>query len=236
MSSTLRYRAILFDLDGTLAETAPEIADALNDTLLALGHAAVDSGLAARWIGHGTRELLIQGLAHARGMDLHAVRDDPRLPEVFATFDGHYERRTGTRSHLYPGVREALETLRAHHCRLAVVTNKEGRHTDTVLRAHGLSSAFDMVISGDTLPTKKPNPSGVLHCLQRWGVAPQDALFVGDSSIDAQTARQAGVSIFLMSYGYNMGADVRESRPDRVLDHFSQVMRAVLKPGQSASP
>jgi phosphoglycolate phosphatase len=129
---------------------------------------------------------------------------------------------------LYPGVLETLGALRAQRCHLAVVTNKEGRHTDTVLRALGLSSAFDMVISGDTLPTKKPNPSGVQHCLQRWGVAPEQALFVGDSSIDAQTARNAGVAVFLMTYGYNMGADVRDSQPDRVLDHFGQVLRAVM--------
>jgi phosphoglycolate phosphatase len=225
-----RYQAILFDLDGTLAETAPEIADALNDTLGALGLPTVAPDLAARWIGHGTRELLVQGLAHARHTSLDAVRADPALPEVFAVFDGHYERRTGTRSHLYPGVLETLGALRAQRCHLAVVTNKEGRHTDTVLRALGLSSAFDMVISGDTLPTKKPNPSGVQHCLQRWGIAPEQALFVGDSSIDAQTARNAGVAVFLMTYGYNMGADVRDSQPDRVLDHFGQVLRAVVDP------
>jgi len=225
-----RYQAILFDLDGTLAETAPEIADALNDTLSALGLPSVAPDLAARWIGHGTRELLVQGLAHARHTSLDAVRADPTLPEVFAVFDGHYERRTGTRSHLYPGVLETLGALRAQRCHLAVVTNKEGRHTDTVLRALGLSNAFDMVISGDTLPTKKPNPSGVQHCLQRWGFAPDQALFVGDSSIDAQTARNAGVAVFLMTYGYNMGADVRDSQPDRVLDHFGQVLRAVVDP------
>ncbi len=225
-----RYQAILFDLDGTLAETAPEIADALNDTLGALGLPTVAPDLAARWIGHGTRELLVQGLAHARHTSLDAVRADPALPEVFAVFDGHYERRTGTRSHLYPGVLETLGALRAQRCHLAVVTNKEGRHTDTVLRALGLSSAFDMVISGDTLPTKKPNPSGVQHCLQRWGIAPEQALFVGDSSIDAQTARNAGVAVSLMTYGYNMGADVRDSHPDRVLDHFGQVLRAVVDP------
>ncbi len=225
-----RYQAILFDLDGTLAETAPEIADALNDTLGALGLPTVAPDLAARWIGHGTRELLVQGLAHARHTSLDAVRADPALPEVFAVFDGHYERRTGTRSHLYPGVLETLGALRAQRCHLAVVTNKEGRHTDTVLRALGLSSAFDMVISGDTLPTKKPNPSGVQHCLQRWGIAPEQALFVGDSSIDAQTARNAGVAVCLMTYGYNMGADVRDSHPDRVLDHFGQVLRAVVDP------
>lgn len=224
-----RFKAILFDLDGTLVETAPEIADAVNDTLLALGHAPVPQSLAALWIGHGTRELLIQALAHARGVPQQDVRDGQDLTEVFRQFDRHYEGRTGTRSRLYPGVLDTLNALRAQGCRLAIVTNKEGRHTDTVLRVHALSHAFDLVISGDTLPTKKPEPDGVLHCLARWGIKPADALFVGDSSIDAQTAQRAGISVFLMTHGYNMGADVRDSHPDRVLDHFSEVRRAVLE-------
>jgi len=187
--------------------------------------------LAARWIGHGTRELLIQALAHVRNKSLDAIRQSADLPQVFAQFDRHYEQRTGTRSRPYPGALEALSALKSQSCRLAVVTNKEGRHTDTVLRVHDLTHWFDVVISGDTLPTKKPDPAGVLHCLTQWGLSPSEALFVGDSSIDAQTARRAGVAVHLFTHGYNMGQDVRDSQPDRVLDHFSQLLRAVKVAG-----
>jgi phosphoglycolate phosphatase len=88
-----------------------------------------------------------------------ALRQDPRFDQAEAVFIGHYQARCGTRSHLYPQVREVLAALRARGCKLAVVTNKEGRYTDTVLRVHDLHAAFDVVISGDTFPVKKPDPT-----------------------------------------------------------------------------
>lgn len=224
--SSLRCKALLFDLDGTLAHTAPELSQALNQTLTEIGHAAVDEALATRWIGHGTRELVAQALAHATGADLASARLEARLPQALARFDHHYQGCVGTRCLLYPQVRETLTALGERGCRLAVVTNKEGRHTERVLRALQLQQAFDCVISGDTLPTRKPDPAGVRFCLERWRIRPTQALFVGDSAIDAQTARRAGVPVYLMRYGYNGGLDVRASRPDRVLDHFSELLQA----------
>jgi len=221
------WKAVLFDLDGTLIETAPEIADAVNDTLQHLGHDPVEQTRVDAWIGHGTRELLISALANSRSCAVQDVRRNPDLPDISAVFTRHYERRCGTRSRLYPGVRETLITLRAHGCRLAVVTNKEGRYTDVVLRAHALEGLFDLVISGDTLPTKKPDPQGVLHCLQRFSVHPEDALFVGDSSIDAATARRAGLKVWLLPYGYNMGQSVHACGPDRVIETVQEVLEPV---------
>jgi len=174
-----------------------------------------------RWIGHGTRELLIQALARISDQSVAEVRQSALLQEAVPIFDRHYQQRCGTRSTLYPHVRETLSALRASGCRIAVVTNKEGRYTDTVLRAHALSDAFDLVVSGDTFPRKKPDPVGVLHGLQQWRVDKADALFVGDSSIDAATARNAGVTVWLLPYGYNMGEPVTACRPDRVIADFS---------------
>jgi phosphoglycolate phosphatase len=220
------WKAVLFDLDGTLIETAPEIADAVNDTLAHLGHAGVEQTRVDGWIGHGTRELLISALAHARGCAVADVRASADLADILAVFAEHYERRCGTRSRLYPGVRETLERLRAQGCRLAVVTNKEGRYTKVVLRAHGLEEMFDLVICGDTLPAKKPNPQGVLHCLQRFSVFPEHALFVGDSSIDADTARRAGLKVWLLPYGYNMGQPVHDCEPDRVIASVRELLES----------
>ena len=101
--------------------------------------------------------------------------------------------------------------------KLAVVTNKEGRYTDTVLDVHQLTALFDKVISGDTLPTKKPDPAGIQHCLTEFGVSPDRALFVGDSSIDVATARNAGVAVWVLPYGYNMGHAIEACEPDRVI-------------------
>lgn len=220
------FDLILFDLDGTLIETAPEICDAVNDTLrhLRLPEAAQDH--VDRWIGHGTHELLLQAVAHARGQPLEAIRSDPGLPDIAAVFMRHYEQRCGTRSRLYPHVLPVLRSLRADGVRLAVVTNKETRYTERVLAAHFPQSLFDRVVCGDTLPRKKPDPAGIQSCLQHFGVARERALFVGDSSIDVATARNAGVAVWALPYGYNMGQAIEASAPDRVITDFRALTQA----------
>lgn len=223
-SQALPFDLVLFDLDGTLIETAPEICDAVNDTLAQFGLPPVAQAQVDRWIGHGTRELLVQTLAHARGTSVDAVRAAADLPAIAQAFDGHYQRRCGTRSQPYPHVPEVLQALRGHGVRLAVVTNKEGRYTRTVLQAHGLQPLFDRVVSGDTLPTKKPDPAGVLSCLAEFAVPPARALFVGDSSIDVATARNAGVPVWALPYGYNMGQPIEACGADRVIADFRQLL------------
>jgi phosphoglycolate phosphatase len=215
------YDLILFDLDGTLIETAPEIADAVNDTLTGLGLPTVSQQQVNDWIGHGTRELLIQALAQVRGITAQQVREAEAFPAIEAEFGQHYQRRCGTRSRLYPQVRETLLALRTAGVKLVVMTNKEGRYTQTVLDAHQLVPLFDHVISGDTLPVKKPNPAGIADCLQRFGVARERALFVGDSSIDVATARNGGIAVWALPYGYNMGEPIESCHPDRVIPELS---------------
>ena len=223
-----RFDLICFDLDGTLVETAPEILDAVNDTLAALHLPAVTQAQVERWIGHGTRELLLHALADACGCSAAEVRARSDLADIAHRFDGHYARRCGTRSRLYPGAREALDRLRDHGVRLALVTNKEWRHAQGLLHAHQLETRFDCVIGGDTLPSKKPDPAGVARCMRTCSVAPRRTLFVGDSSIDAATARNAGVSVWLLSHGYNMGRPLAECAPDRIIDNFAALTESLL--------
>lgn len=220
------FDLILFDLDGTLIETAPEIADAVNDTLRRFDLSEVTQQQVNDWIGHGTRELLIQALAWAGGVSAETVRHSESFQRIEIEFGRFYQARCGTRSHLYPRVREVLAALRTEGVKLAVVTNKEGRYTETVLAAHQLGPLFDRVISGDTLPVKKPDPAGVLACLEQFQVPAGRALFVGDSSIDAATARNAGVPVWLLPYGYNMGQPVEACAPDRVIADFSALLAA----------
>lgn len=218
------FEAYFFDLDGTLVETAPEIADAVNDTLRYFDWPVVTQQQVNDWIGHGTKELLIMALASVTKSSVEAVRVSNDLKQALPIFDRYYQERCGTRSHLYPHVKEVLTRLRQQGSKLAVVTNKEGRYTDIVLRVHGLTDLFDIVISGDSFPVKKPNPTSVQNCLARWNVLPQQALFVGDSSIDAQTARNANVPVWLLPYGYNMGQTVQSCQPDRVIANFSELL------------
>lgn len=218
-----RYDLILFDLDGTLVETAPEICDAVNDTLQHFGFASVSQSQVNDWIGHGTLELLIQALAFVQGQNVMVIRQSDRLPTIAAMFKTHYRARCGTRSYCYPHVMETLRRLKAQGVRLGVVTNKEGAYTQTVLDAHGLTGLFDCIISGDTFPTKKPQPAGVLSCLERFQVGKDRTLFVGDSSIDVATARNAGVAVWVVPYGYNMGHAIADSQPDRMIASFAEL-------------
>jgi len=218
------FDLIMFDLDGTLIETAPEICDAVNDTLRRFDLPDVSQQQVNDWIGHGTRELLIQALAFSSMTRVEVVRASETFPLIAAEFDIHYQARCGTRSHLYPQVRETLTALRAQGVKLAVVTNKEGRFTQTVLNVHTLSPLLDSVVSGDTLPTKKPDPAGIAHCLAQFGVPAHRALFVGDSSIDVATARNAGVAVWALPYGYNMGQPIESCAPDRVIADCSMLL------------
>lgn len=215
------FDLVMFDLDGTLIETAPEIADATNDTLTQFSLAPVTQQQVNDWIGHGTQTLLVQALAASRQTSRAAVRQAEDFAAISAAFVVHYGQRCGSRSHLYPQVREVLHTLKAQGVKLAVVTNKEDRYTQVVLDAHRLTPLFDRVISGDTLPTKKPDPAGIAACLTQFGVDRVRALFVGDSSIDVATARNAGVAVWALPYGYNMGQPIEAYQPDRVIADFS---------------
>lgn len=218
------FDLMLFDLDGTLVETAPEIMDAVNDTLSRFALPLVTQTQVNDWIGHGTRELMVKALVQVTGSTPEQVRTSKLLGKIMPVYDGFYARRCGTRSQPYPHVRETLQALRAKGVKLAVVTNKEGHYTQVVLAVHQLQGLFDAVVSGDTLPTKKPNPAGVQQCLSQFGVPPARALFVGDSSIDAATARAAGVPVWLLPYGYNMGQSVQACGPDRVIKDFSELL------------
>ena len=211
------FGVIFFDLDGTLIETAPEIADAVNDTLKAFGRPGVSQQQVNDWIGHGTRELLVQALAFTDRCSTAAVRTDAMFGPIEQAFAAHYRQRCGTRSRLYPRVRETLQTLHRCGLRLVVLTNKESRYTEAVLDAHALTPLFHRVISGDTLPAKKPDPLGIADTLHRFDLPASAALMVGDSSIDVETARRAGVAVWAVPYGYNMGQPIAAANPDRVI-------------------
>lgn len=218
------FDLVMFDLDGTLVETAPEIMDAVNDTLRHFSMTGVTQQQVSDWIGYGTRELLIQALADKSASRVDAVRTNEFLTKILPIYDNFYRQRCGTRSRLYPNVRDTLQILRTQGVKLAVVTNKESRYTQVVLDAHQLTPLFDAVVSGDSLATKKPDPAGVFQCLAQFGVPVSRALFVGDSSIDVATARSAGVTVWVLPYGYNMGQAIADSAPDRVIEDFSLLL------------
>jgi phosphoglycolate phosphatase len=207
---------VMFDLDGTLIDTAPEIADALNDTLARLGRPAASEEQVRGWIGLGAREMLARALA-ASGIGATAANAH------WQSFAADYLDRCGTNSQAYPGVVPMLERLRDAGMSLALLTNKESAFAHRVLVKHGLSGYFDAIVAGDTLPVKKPNPETIHHLLRSIGADPEDALLIGDSLIDLQTARAAGVDVWLVRHGYLGELLEGENAPDRWIDDFEQL-------------
>jgi len=127
------------------------------------------------------------------------------------------------RSGLYPGVREGLDYLLTNGYPLGCVTNKAAQFTLPLLRDLGVLDAFGLVVSGDTLPEKKPHPAPLLHAAAHFGVDPSDSLMIGDSVSDVKAARAAGFRIICMSYGYNHGQDIRLAEPDAVIDSMAEL-------------
>lgn len=218
------FDLVVFDLDGTLIETASEIFDAVNDTMHEHGLPRVREQQVRDWIGHGTHATLLKALAWAQSTTVDQLRDRADTALIVKRFDQHYLRRCGTRSRVYDHVESTLAAMRAKGTRLALVTNKESRYTERILMEHRLLLSFDRVICGDTVASKKPDPAGVLACMAEFNASPRRTLYVGDSAIDALTARRAGISVWLVPYGYNGGDPVADCQPDRVISDISEVI------------
>ena len=217
---------ICFDLDGTLVDTAAEIAEAANRALEAHGLARRPLAEIALLIGAGAHALLRQLLARCalERADAAALPADA----VLGTFESCYADIAGTQSAPYPGCVVALTRLRAAGVRLACVTNKELRHARTVLHKTGLEQFFDVVVGGDSFEHKKPHASVLRRVAADLGIALQRVAHVGDSAIDVAAARNAGVAAWAVAYGYNAGVPVAASNPDRMFDDLTQVADYLL--------
>ncbi|WP_085317460.1 HAD-IA family hydrolase [Derxia lacustris] len=220
-------KLVTFDLDGTLVQSAGEIAAACNLTLRELNLPQQPEALITAMIGHGTSELLLQLLAQARPwLGRSGIADWHR--HVLPLFQVNYRLTCGTSATLYPGALEALALLDAAGVKLALVTNKEERYARVLLRALALEGRFAIVIGGDSLPRRKPDALPIDYCLRQFGIAPKDAAHVGDSFIDVETARAAGVAAWVLPHGYNRGRDIAEAKPDRVFHNLLDIAHHVL--------
>lgn len=230
----MTWRLLSIDLDGTLVDTADEIAEAANRALQSHGIARRPSQEITLLIGNGTRELMLQLLARCVGEE-PALAERVQTEAVLASLDTHYAQTTGTTATPYPGCLDMLITLRAAGVRLACVTNKEMRHAERVLERTGLSGYFDLVVGGDTLPEKKPHASVLRHVAQRLAVPLERVAHLGDSATDVAAARNAGVAAWAVPYGYNAGRPIAEARPDRLFPTLADVTTHVLDTCRSAA-
>jgi len=210
---------VLIDLDGTLVDSVPDLAFCVDEMMQRLGRPAYGEAAVRNWVGNGVERLVRRALIGR----LDGEPDEADFERAYPSFLDLYARNTSKRSVLYPGVREGLDWLTAAGYPLGCVTNKAAQFTEPLLQDLGVYDRFDIVISGDTLPKKKPDPMPLLHAAEHFGVAPRDALMVGDSVSDVKAARAAGFPIVCMSYGYNHGEDIRLAEPDAVIDSMVEL-------------
>ena len=218
---------ISFDLDGTLIDTASEIAEAANRALESHGLDRRPEDRITAFIGHGGRAL-IQALRNEVIAQDPGVEHRMSFEQLFASFDAHYGETTGTSSQPYPGTHEALERLRSGGLRLVCVTNKDHRHAIHALEFHGLVAPFELVIGGDTLPEKKPHASVLQHVATTLGVPIERIAHVGDSATDVLAAKNSGVAAWAVPYGYNSGVPITAANPDRVFQSLPEMAEYVI--------
>lgn len=215
----------MIDLDGTLADTIPDLAEAANRMLRELGRTELEPALIRTFVGKGISRLVERALAG----DLDGRADGALLALALPLYERCYAEVNGRHSVVFPGVREGLQRLRAMRLPLACVTNKAERFTQALLEQLDLASSFDQVIAGDTLPQKKPDPQPLLHACRGFGIAPGDMLMIGDSANDVEAARAAGCPVFCVDYGYNEGRDVRELDVDAIVASLIDATRLIQK-------
>lgn len=217
-------KAVLLDLDGTLLDTAPDLAAAANAMLAEQGLPSLAAHTVRGFIGRGIPHLVQRCLEAAGAMPTRAPPES-----ALHSFAIHYARFNGQSSLVFPGVEEALRELRAASLRLACVTNKASAFTLPLLEKCGLARYFDAVVSSDQAGERKPHPGPFLHACHALAVTPANAAVIGDSANDALAARAAGCHVLLVSYGYSEGRDVRSLDSDGVVDSLCEAAARLLR-------
>jgi phosphoglycolate phosphatase len=212
-------KMILIDVDGTLVDSVPDLAYCVDEMMRQLGRPAHGEDKVRNWVGNGVERLVRRALVG----QLDGEPSDEDFAKAYPLFLELYAENTSKRSVLYPGVREGLDYMKSRGYRLGCVTNKAAQFTIPLLKDLGIHDEFGIVVCGDTLPVKKPDPKPLLHAAEHFGVDSGDSLMLGDSKSDVSAARAAGFQVVCMSYGYNHGEDIRNYSPDAVIDSMAEL-------------
>lgn len=218
----MRFKAVLLDLDGTLLDTIPDLAEATNAMRQDLGLAPLSLDTVTSYVGKGSENLVKRALTNT---STGAAPDAQKTARGLALFFDHYRVLNGKQTQLYPGVMDGLRAFRNAGLKMAVVTNKPEEFTHILLIKTGLAHFFDAVVCGDTCERKKPDPMPFVHACKMLDVQPGDALAIGDSVNDAQAARAAGITVLAVPYGYNEGHDVRTLDVDDIVSSIDDAAR-----------
>jgi phosphoglycolate phosphatase len=214
---------IVFDLDGTLIDTAPDLVATLNVVFAREGLPSVPYDAARTMIGGGARNMIVRGV-EAEGRALPPAK----LDALFADFIARYSEHIADRSQPFPGLIEALDALASRGHRFAVCTNKLERLSVSLLEALGLANRFATICGQDTFGIQKPDPEVLRRTIAAAGGTPQHAIMIGDSLTDIRVARGAGIPVIVVDFGYTE-QPVTELGPDRIISRFAQLPAAVAE-------
>lgn len=220
------FAAVLLDLDGTLLDTIPDLANAANAMRLEVGLAPLPQDTIASYVGKGTEHLVMLTLSNNPAGSVPSAHDVQQGLEIFGR---HYHAVNGDRATLYPGVIEGLNAFRDAGLKMAVVTNKPTEFTHPLLKSAGIIDFFEHIVCGDTCARKKPDPMPLLHACDLLQVAPENTLAIGDSVNDALAARAANITVLAVPYGYNEGMDVRALDVDDIAMSINDAAQWVLQ-------
>lgn len=218
---------LIFDFDGTLIDSVPDLADAANIMLTQLGKATYPVSTVAGWIGNGARALVERALSGSVVVDERLSKTEIAAAEqlFFAAYAEHDTSKTVS----YPDVDQGLRQLKEAGFTLALVTNKPIRFVPKILEGLGWTPLFTMVLGGDSLPVKKPDPTPLLHTCTTLKFEPAQAFMIGDSINDISAGKNAGIDTIGLSYGYNYGQDIRASKPNQAFDTFADLLSYLLE-------
>lgn len=202
-------KLIIFDLDGTLVDSAPDLALAINAMLEDLQLSHVSEDLVRLWVGNGSRKLVERTLDH--------YQSKAALDDAHGLFMTHYEANLNGASRLYDQCKVVLDGIKMLGVPMALVTNKPFEFVPPLLSALGIERYFEIMIGGDSLPEKKPSPMPLLHCAQQLNIEVKDCLMVGDSKADIESAQAANIQVVALLQGYNQGLDLSVFEPNALL-------------------
>ncbi|MFV5264047.1 phosphoglycolate phosphatase [Acinetobacter courvalinii] len=210
---------VLFDLDGTLVDSAADLYRAMNLSLTKLGLPLVTEAQVRVWVGKGAAKLCEAVLSHLFGQV-----DAQQQTQLLSTFMQVYAQELCVDTQVYDGVLPFLEYCQAHNIAMACVTNKPEHLARGILDVLELAPYFKMVVGGDSLAERKPHPLPLLHCVEQAGITTAETLMIGDSSNDVEAARRAGIDCIVVSYGYNHGESIYDCQPQQVVDRLVELV------------
>jgi len=214
-------KVIIFDLDGTLVDSVPDLALAINDMLQSLGRDTFDEDIIRSWVGNGAQTLVKRSLCGKAEID--NLLDPELFTKAIDLFLKSYAKNVCVKTTLYPDVFEILQNLEARGFRLALVTNKPFDFIEPLLIGLDINNIFELCLGGDSLSKKKPDPMPLHHICENLGVEINECLMIGDSKNDILAAKAAGMQSIGVSYGYNYNESISIYEPEVVIDSMSEV-------------